>query len=244
MHRRLLALDYVLDYPELLWLPTEAEKLACFDALDVPREELQSRTYGGLAEARRWFPDKHPIAIDTQAKSAVFVYVDLEEQTPQGLKSWWRAHDVLWRRLSAAGFQVKVAHITSNSDLSDRVYRGFQWVYSRRKNAVMSPDEARQWSAEMTEYIDGYRQELKDLQATAPRLAGESDTRKARDEALVDKIIKLLKERRKVDRYIEQYSGINRSISAFQARVSKRIRPGTENRDPRTAADGDPSFYD
>ena len=35
MHRRLLALDYVLDHPELPWLPTEAEKMACFEALAI-----------------------------------------------------------------------------------------------------------------------------------------------------------------------------------------------------------------
>ena len=35
--RRLLAFDYVLDHPQLPWLPTEPEKMAAFEALSVER---------------------------------------------------------------------------------------------------------------------------------------------------------------------------------------------------------------
>ncbi len=95
MHRRFLSLDYVLDHPELPWLPTEAEKLSCFDALGVPRDELQSRTYSGIGAALQYFPDRHPIAVDPSARSAVFIYVDAAEVTPTGLRTWRRAHDAL-----------------------------------------------------------------------------------------------------------------------------------------------------
>ena len=42
--RRLLAFDYVLDHPQLPWLPTEPEKMAAFEALSVERR----RYYAGL----------------------------------------------------------------------------------------------------------------------------------------------------------------------------------------------------
>ena len=61
LYRCLLAHDYVLDHPHLLWLHTEAEKLVCFDALNIPRLELPCRIYDGVAgRARRYFTPKAP----------------------------------------------------------------------------------------------------------------------------------------------------------------------------------------
>ena len=244
MHRRLLALDYVLDYPELPWLPTEAEKLAVFDSLGVPREELQRRAYQGIVPARLYFPDKHPIAIDIPAQAAVFVYVDIEEQTPQGLKSWRRAHDALWRRLSAAGFRLKVAHVSSNPDLSEQVYRSFQWMGSRMKNAGMSPDEARRRRASNKRMLTKSLEEREELKAAWPRTIEELAKKKERQANTEDMIIRLRKLIRELNSYIEQYGRINWSISHFQARLSKRIRPSTENRDRHTEPDADESWDD
>ena len=55
--RRLLAFDYVLDHPQLPWLPTEPEKMAAFEALSVERRLLPRRVYRGAAgNLRRYFP--------------------------------------------------------------------------------------------------------------------------------------------------------------------------------------------
>ena len=45
--RRLLSLDYVLERPELAWLPTELEKVRCFESLGFPRQRLPLRVYRG-----------------------------------------------------------------------------------------------------------------------------------------------------------------------------------------------------
>ena len=47
MLRRLLSLDYVLEHPELPWLPTEQEKVAFLDLFGIDRRRLPSRLYHG-----------------------------------------------------------------------------------------------------------------------------------------------------------------------------------------------------
>ena len=127
MHRRLLSLDYVLDHPELPWLPTEAEKMACFEALAISRNELPSRVFHGVAgQARRYFANKHPIAVDSHAKAALFVYVDSDEQSTQGLESWRDEHAALWSRLYDLGFGLSIVHAGREPKLSERVRRVFQ----------------------------------------------------------------------------------------------------------------------
>ena len=54
--RRLPSLDYVLEHPNLPWLPTEAEKVAAFEALGIDRGILPQRVYRGAAgNLRRTF---------------------------------------------------------------------------------------------------------------------------------------------------------------------------------------------
>ena len=57
--RRLLSLDYVLEHPDLPWLPTESEKVGAFEELGIERRILPSRLYRGAAgNTRRYFPLK------------------------------------------------------------------------------------------------------------------------------------------------------------------------------------------
>ena len=49
--RRLLSLDYVIEHPELEWLPTEEEKVFYCTGVGVPKNQLPKRIYGGSAEA-------------------------------------------------------------------------------------------------------------------------------------------------------------------------------------------------
>ena len=65
MFRRLLALDYVLDHPQLPWLPTENEKVACFDQLGIDHADLPRRVWNNATgHTVRLFANKHPIAVD------------------------------------------------------------------------------------------------------------------------------------------------------------------------------------
>ena len=104
--RRLLSLDYVLEHPELSWLPTEQEKVAFFDSLGIDRRRLPRRIYhGSNGNQTRYFALKLPIACD--AKTATFVYVDPGKDTDTELRSWGDAHEWLWRALRGKGIEVR-----------------------------------------------------------------------------------------------------------------------------------------
>ena len=73
------------------WLPTEPEKVLCFDALGVPRQLLPRRVYrGAVGDTRRYFALKLPIALE--AERAVFVYADPAHATDTALRCWGAAH--------------------------------------------------------------------------------------------------------------------------------------------------------
>jgi len=96
--RRLLALDFVLEHPRLPWLPTEADRVAVFEALGIERGLLPQRVYrGALGGLRRYFPLGLPIALDTER--AVFVYAEPGHDTATALRSWGAKHGDLWKAL-------------------------------------------------------------------------------------------------------------------------------------------------
>ena len=110
MLRRLLSLDYVLEYPQLPWLPTEPEKVAFFDLLGFDRRRLPRRLYHGAnGNQTRYFALKLPIAAN--AKTATFVYVDPGKYTDTELRSWGAAHEWLWRALRLHGIEVRAVVI-------------------------------------------------------------------------------------------------------------------------------------
>lgn len=130
MFRRLLSLDYVLDHPQLPWLPTEEEKIACFDQLGISRAHLPHRVwYGAIGQTIRLFANKHPIAVDPRSKQAHFVYTDSEEKSPQGVRSWRTEHEALWSDLHRLGFDLHIVHASFNPRLEESVSRVFSsWM--------------------------------------------------------------------------------------------------------------------
>ena len=135
--RRLLSLDYVLEHPDLPWLPTEPEKVGAFEALGIGRHLLPSRLYRGVAgSTRRYFPLKLPVALD--AGRAVFVYVDPGHDTATALRSWGAAHRGLWTALAEHGRSVEIVTVVRTDeelDRADAVLRG--WVQS---SGIAKPD--------------------------------------------------------------------------------------------------------
>ena len=117
--RRLLSLDYVLERPDLPWLPTEREKVAAFDGLGIERRLLPSRLYRGAAgSTRRYFPLKLPTALD--AGRAVFVYVDPGHDTTTALRSWGAAHRGLWTALAERGRSIEIVAVVRTDEELDR----------------------------------------------------------------------------------------------------------------------------
>ena len=124
--RRLLSLDFVLDHPQLPWLPTEEEKVACFDRLGIDRSHLPRRVWdNATGHTVRLFANKHPIAVDPGGKQAWFVYTDSQEDSPQGVLSWRTEHNALWSDLYLLGFQLHIVHASFNTRLAKSVNRVF-----------------------------------------------------------------------------------------------------------------------
>ena len=124
--RRLLSLDYVLDHPHLPWLPTEEEKVSCFDRLGIDRANLPRRVWdNATGYTVRLFANKHPIAVDPGSKQAWFVYADSEEKSPQGVRSWRAGHAALWSDLCRLGFRLAIVHASYNLRLEESVSRVF-----------------------------------------------------------------------------------------------------------------------
>ena len=108
--RRLLSLDYVLEHPHVPWLPTEAEKVAAFEALGIERRILPQRTYrGATGNIRRHFHLGLPLALD--GERAVFVYVDPGHETVTALRAWGAAHRELWTMLRDRGREIEVVAV-------------------------------------------------------------------------------------------------------------------------------------
>lgn len=103
--RRLLSLDYVLDHLDQPWLPTEAEKVAALTAAGVPHHVLPGRLYQGADRAtRRHFVHKLPLAFD--GKRATFAFVQAEDVTETGVRTWGEQHAALWAVLRENGCAV------------------------------------------------------------------------------------------------------------------------------------------
>ena len=104
--RRLLSLDYVLDRLDAPWLPTEAEKVSALAAAGVPQDVLPGRLYQGAGHAtRRRFVHKLPLAFDAQR--ATFVFVQAEDVTEAGVRTWGGQHAALWAVLRERGCAVE-----------------------------------------------------------------------------------------------------------------------------------------
>ena len=120
--RRLLSLDFVLDHPDLPWLATEQEKVACFEQLGIDPELLPKRIYAGRANGRvRYFHIKMPVAVEQDR--AVFTYIDPGMGTPSELHSWATAHRPLWQKLRESGRRIELVAIAWEQHVLDRAER-------------------------------------------------------------------------------------------------------------------------
>ena len=105
--RRLLSLDYVLDHLDQPWLATEQEKVAALTATGVPERVLPRRVYRGAVGSQcRYFAHKLPLALD--ADRATFVFVQAEDVTDSGVRTWGEEHAGLWAALGESG---RVVHV-------------------------------------------------------------------------------------------------------------------------------------
>ena len=146
--RRLLSLDFVLDHPDLPWLPTEQEKVCCFEQLGIEPDLLPRRIYDGRAKGLiHYFPIKMPVAVGPEA--AVFVYIDPGMSTRSELDSWGAAHRELWNKLRKTGRRVEVVAVTWEQKYLDRAERVLQsWGAGNTAEAEQEAEALRQTIAD------------------------------------------------------------------------------------------------
>lgn len=142
--RRLLSLDYILEHPDLPWLPTEPEKVAYFQRLGISLDTLPQRLYpsrSGPRPTRRFFPLKLPIA-GTGALTT-FVYADPGSRGVEPpIRHWARTHEHLWAALHAAGSAVRIVAVTRTQAAADASAAAIDaWRGEPAQAASLSPAE-------------------------------------------------------------------------------------------------------
>lgn len=138
LFRRLLSLDYVLDHPNQGWLPTEREKVAALEALEIPKQTFPHRRYPGRGGGSvRYFPVKLPIALDEAV--ATFVYCDPGRDTDKELLYWGRSHARLWSALRQAGRQIHVVTVARDHSRQQRAKKVLQRWSAAEKGAEFQP---------------------------------------------------------------------------------------------------------
>ena len=116
--RRLLSLDYIIDHPDLHWLPTEDEKVEFCTHYGVPLNRLPQRIFGGAAgNVVHYFHLKLPIAA---GPVCTFVYVDPGNDTATELRHWGQTHEQVWAIMRKRGFKIHVAAVAVNPNADDR----------------------------------------------------------------------------------------------------------------------------
>ena len=152
--RRLLSLEHVIEHPDLPWLPTEAEKVAAFDALGIERGLLPVRVYRGSAgTTHRYFHVKLPVALDSER--AVFVYADPGHDTATALRSWGWAHRELWRALGTLGRSVEAVAVARTSRETGRARKVMRYWTEASGTAEPDPRTAEELARIERAIIEG-----------------------------------------------------------------------------------------
>ena len=155
--RGLLSLDYVLEHTELAWLPTEQEKVRCFETLDLDRRLLPRRVYqGAVKKQQHYFALKLPVAVDSE--TATFVYVDPGHETDSGLHFWGEAHGRLWAALRRKGLRVQAVAVAKNHQATARAEKVLRAWRNR------SPVRAEQAAERLTQDDPSVAQEMERIE--------------------------------------------------------------------------------
>ena len=130
----------MLEHPGLRWLPTEPEKVRCFEALGLDRQLLPHRVYRSKkgTTRKRYFALKLPVAVD--AETATFAYVDPGHETDRSIRSWGKAHQRLWGALRIKGVGVQVVAIGRNHQAAARAETVLRsWANGTAKGNSVDP---------------------------------------------------------------------------------------------------------
>ena len=140
--RRLLSLDYVLEHPHAMWLPTEDEKVNALTGAGIAKQVLPRRLYqGAVGTQYRYFPHTLPLALDDAR--ATFLFVQTEDETESAVRTWGSQHAALWTALAAAGRAVEVVVVGRDPvrlAAAERVLD--RWASTPPASVTMAQEEA------------------------------------------------------------------------------------------------------
>jgi hypothetical protein len=153
---RLMLLDAVLADRDRTWLATEQDKLTYFTlTYRIPRQDLPSLTFRAEdAETVRYFPDKLPIALDTDGRTHVFLYL-LTQDLPTDFRGFLERHAELLRALPAWTVRLLVPchkrdamrryeaafHEQLASPLRPTLVQDLRWYFHARRSRSKDADE-------------------------------------------------------------------------------------------------------
>ncbi len=209
MLRRLLSLDYVLEHPELPWLPTEQEKVAFLDLLGIDRRRLPRRLYHGAnGNQPRYFALKLPIAADT--KTATFAYVDPGRYTDTELRSWGAAHEWPWRALRLKGIEVRAVAIGADHKATIRAEAALE-TWSQRAG-----EQSSQRADGPSRNDPDVKAEIKLIEDAIINVDMRIISKYGGVEAISDRLIEL--------KDLPKSSGPGATIDGFETWVSSRVK--------------------
>ena len=153
---RLMLLDAVLADRDRHWLATEDEKVAHFTLrFPVARQDLPHVVFrGDDSETTRYFPDKLPIALDSDGRTHIFMYL-MTRSEPVDFRTVLERHAELLRALPAWSLRLLVPrHFTAAipsyraafheqlaSPLRPVVLEELRWYFQARRRPSSHADE-------------------------------------------------------------------------------------------------------
>ena len=145
--RRLLSLDYVLEHPGAGWLPTEPEKVGCFEGIGLERRLMPRRIYRGtVGNRKRYFVLKLPVAVDSGKSPPSPTSIRGTKPTPR-LRSWGaRAWAALGGASGKGPIRVRVVAIAAehkNVERAERRLRAWAAGVPRKHGARLTVKEER-----------------------------------------------------------------------------------------------------
>jgi hypothetical protein len=130
---RLSILDFVIAHPDLEYLETEADKVACFRGrFAIPDSLIPGRIYQGMKQpstTKRCFVDRFPIYLSSTSKDSspqptpVFVYCDSAPRSLLYFITYLRNYEHFLRRLSSFEI-VYAAPSATKFERAERFFRG------------------------------------------------------------------------------------------------------------------------
>ena len=119
---KLIGLDYVIEHPDFQFLPTEQEKVAFFDGLNIPRSLFPTRTYTGKqGETDRYFIEKYPVRIDPATRQVAFCFVDDGTYSELSFDTWLINHTKIIQAIPGA----QVIFVSDNPGRFHRAQKTF-----------------------------------------------------------------------------------------------------------------------